>query len=330
MKINLNRVKVFPQVLLFLGVLIPRVFAAEEVVERVIARVNDEPILLTEFKKRADDLIEQYEKEVTGPDREQKLKEFKKRLLDQMIDEKLLIQKAEAEEITVKEEEIDQGMEEIRGRFDSEMDFQNEITKQGLTGENFRENLKQQIRVIKLTNQDVRSKISPPTEDEVKEYYEENKEEMVVPEQVRARHILIKTGDERTENEALKKIEDILSKVKKEPQNFSEFAEEFSEGPSANMGGDLGYFAQREMPESFSEAAFNLNIDEVSEPVKTSFGYHIIKVVGKRSSEKRNFSEIRDRLRNLLYQKKMEDEYEKYLRELRDEAKITKSLFSEQ
>ena len=72
-----------------------------------------------------------------------------------------------------------------------------------------------------------------------------------------------------------------------------------------------------------------MEVGEISKPIKTRFGYHIIKVVGKKSSEKRTFSEVKDRLKNLLYQMKMENKYEKFLREMRDEAKISKLLYKE-
>ncbi len=327
MKNIFNNVKIYI-IIALLGFLSSELLSAEEIVERVIARVNNEPILLSEFNNRAGELIEQFKAEIPEPDQEEQLKEFKRGLLDQMIDEKLLIQQAEKKEIAVTPEEIDQGMDEIRGRFDSEMEFQNEITKQGLTGENFRENLGQQIKVIKLTNQEVRAQISPPTEEEVRTYYRENEEAMVVPPQIRARHILI-TLNGKTEEEAKNKIDEIYAKAKKTPQNFSNMAEEYSDGPSALRGGDLGYFSRTEMPQSFSDAAFDLDIDEISEPVQTRFGYHIIKVVGKRASEKRTFSEIKDQLKNLLYQRKMEEAYDSYLRELRDEARISTSLFTD-
>jgi len=312
--------------LLLAGAAPVKVSAKEKVVDKVVARVNNEVILLSEFNQRADQIIKEYEKVFEGPDKEKQLKELKQELLNQMIDEKLLLQKAEKEKIRITDSEIDQGVDEIRNRFSSEVEFQNEISKQGLSGAEFRENIANQLKVIKLINQEVKSKITPPAEEEVKKYYEENEEEMVSPEQVRARHILIATDKERSQDEAKEKINEIYEKAKKDPSQFSALAEKYSEGPSAKVGGDLGYFARGEMVKEFEDVAFKMKIGEISEPVKTRFGYHIIKLVGKKSKEKKTFSEVKDRLKNLLYQMKMEQEYEKFLRELRDEAKISKSL----
>jgi parvulin-like peptidyl-prolyl isomerase len=285
-------------------------------------------ILLSEFNKRAEPILAEYEKLLAeSPDREKKIREIKEELLDQMIDEKLMLQKSEKEGIRITSTEVDQGIDEIRARFGNEVEFQNEISRQGLAGEEFRENIKNQLMVIKLINQLVKSDISPPTEEEIEKYYKKHEQEMVSPEQVRARHILIRTTEERSQEEAKKKINEIHKIVQKDPDKFSVFAEKHSEGPSAKQGGDLGYFAKGDMVKEFEEVAFNMEVGEISRPVKTRFGYHIIKVVGKKSSEKKTFAEVKDRLKNLLFQMNMEKEYEKFLRKLRDEAKISKTLF---
>lgn len=312
--------------ILFSSINIP---AQEKVADRVVARVNNKVILLSEYNSRANPILQEYEKVLAGPDKDKKLKELKENILEQMIDEKLLLKKAEKEGIRITDAEVDQGMDEIRNRFGGELEFQNEISKQGLTGEKFRKNVREQLQVIKLINQNVRSRISPPTEEEIKEYYKKHEDEMVSPEQVRARHILIRTTEECSQDEAKKKINEIYEKVKKEPSKFSSFAEKYSQGPTAEKGGDLGYFGKGDMVKEFEEVAFNMEVDSVSKPVKTRFGYHIIKLIGKKSSERRTFSEVKDKLKNLLYQLKMESKYEKFLRDLRDEAKISKTLFKE-
>lgn len=304
-------------------------FAAESVVDKIVARVNDEVILLSEFNSRSDPILQEYEKVLAVHDKDKKIKELKENIFEQMIDEKLLVQKAEKEGIHITDAEVDKGMDEIRNRFASEVEFQNEISKQGLTGKEFRKNVREQQLVIKLINQKVQSRISPPAEERIKKYYEEHESEMISPEQIRVRHILIKTTEERNQEEARKKINEIYAKVKNDSSKFSSFAEKYSEGPSAKKGGDLGYFARGDMVKEFEEVAFKMEVGGISKPVKTRFGYHVIKLIGKKSSEKRTFSEVKGRLKNLLYQMDMESEYEKFLRDLRDEAKISKSLFKE-
>ncbi len=307
--------------------LTPSEGSAEEVVDRVVARVNDEVILLSEFNQRAAPVLGEFEQMFEGPDKEERSIELQMEMLDQMIDERLLLQKAREKDISVSSSEIDQGVDEIRNRFSSEMEFQNEITRQGFTEQEFRENIRDQMMVIKLINQEVRDKIPPPTEEEAREYYEANREDMVTPERVGARHILIRITDDRPQEEAQEKAREVYEKVAEDPSMFSDYAEEYSEGPSAQAGGDLGYFARGEMVSEFEDVAFGLDVGDISEPFMTRFGYHIVRVTGREGSERRTYSEVRDRLKNMLYQMRMEEEYEKFLRDLRDEARITRSLF---
>ncbi|MFH1414477.1 MAG: peptidylprolyl isomerase [Elusimicrobiota bacterium] len=306
-----------------------QLYAEEKVVDKVIARVNGKVILLSEYNSRAKAIIDEYQKVLTSPDKDNKINELKANILEQMIDEKLLIEKAEKDNIRVTDAEVDQGVDEISGRFPSEMEFQNEISKQAMTGEKFRQNVRNQLMVIKLINQNVNGKISPPPDEELKIYYDEHQSEMMSPEQIRVRHILITTSEERPQEESKKKIDEIYEMAKKDPSKFSSFAEEHSEGPSASQGGDLGYFSKGEMVKEFEEVAFAMEVGDISKPVKTRFGYHVIKLIGKRSSEKKTFSEAKDKLKSLLYQMKMEKQYEKFLRELRDEAKISKTDLKE-
>jgi len=321
---NKNILKVFASAAVILAAAFQP--GVTQVVDRVVAKINNEVILLSDFNKRAEPVINEFNRLYEDEDKEGQLKELKNELLNQMIDEKLLMQKAKEENIEAAAAEVDQGVGEIRNRFESETAFQNEITGQGYTREEFRKSIEDQIKVIKLINEFVRDKISPPSEEEAREYYEENKEEMVTPERVSARHILIRITDEVSQADAREKIDEIYSMVKNEPDLFSRYAEEHSECPSAASGGDLGYFARGEMVGEFDEVAFNLNVGDISEPFITRFGYHIVKVTGKQGSENKTYAEVKDRLKNMLYQVKMEEAYEKFLNELRNEANITRSL----
>lgn len=300
--------------------------SANQVVDRVVARVNNEAILLSEFNKRGEAVLREFTRLYEGEDKEERLLELKNEILDQMIDEKLLMQKALEEDITATSAEVDQGVEEIRDRFESEIEFQNEITGQGYTRAEFRKSIEDQIRVIKLINEFVRDRVTPPTEEEARAYYEENRAGMVTPERVSARHILIRITDEVSQSEARSKINEIHSLVTQDPSAFSSVAEEYSECPSAASGGDLGHFARGDMVREFDEVAFGLNVGDISEPFMTRFGYHIVRVTGRQESESRTYAEVRDRLKNMLYQINMEEAYENFLKGLREDANISRNL----
>jgi len=296
-----------------------------KVVNKTVATVDGEVILMSEYERRAKPVIEEYEKVLTGSDKEIKIKELKEKILEQMIDEKILIHEAKKRKTRVNKKEIQDGIGEIRKRFGTEEEYNQELARQGLSEEEFKEQVKEQLMVIKLIDQEVKAKVVPPTDSEIEDFYKQNESEMVEPEQVRARHILIKVDENTDKKEALKRIKDILKEVKKGKTSFAELAKKYSEGPTAPRGGDLGFFIRGQMVRKFEEAAFALKVGEISDVVETEYGYHIIQCIEKKASEKKSLEEIREYLRNFIFQKKMEERYGKWLRELRDKASITRS-----
>jgi peptidyl-prolyl cis-trans isomerase C len=294
-----------------------------KVVDKTVATVDGEVILMSEYEKRAKPILEEYEKLPTGPDKEIRIKELKEKILDQMIDEKVLIHEAKRMKINVTRKEVQDGIEEIKKRFTKEEEYNQELARQGLTEEKFKEQVKEQLMVIKLIDQEVKAKVVPPTDSEIEDFYKQHESEMVEPEQVRVRHILIKVGENTDKKEALKRITEILKEAKKGKTSFAELAKKYSEDPSAAKGGDIGFFVRGQMVRKFEEVAFALNVGEISDVVETEYGYHIIQSIEKKTAEKKSLDEIRDYLRNFISQKKMEERYEKWLRVLRDKASIT-------
>ncbi len=136
------------------------------------------------------------------------------------------------------------------------------------------------VRYLKFSPDSYKSKINL-TEDEVKEYYDDNTEKFANPKTVEARHILIKVDQSAPEElvtEAKNKAQDILQKTKNKDQDFSELAKKYSEGPSKTKGGYLGEFKKEAMVKPFSDKAFSMKAGEISDLVRTNFGWHIIKV----------------------------------------------------
>lgn len=141
-----------------------------------------------------------------------------------------------------------------------------------------------------------KTKIEPTISDEeAKKRYEEEISKITPEEEVRARHILVKTEGEAKE---------IAAELKK-GGNFEEIAKAKSIGPSAARGGDLGFFTKDKMVPEFSEVAFKLKKDQVSAPVKTNFGWHIIKVEERRMQQLQEFEAIKSRIRNVLLRQKV-------------------------
>ena len=136
------------------------------------------------------------------------------------------------------------------------------------------------------------------TEKEIQSFYEYNNEAYHQPKQVNARHILFKLSKDavkEVEDEVKGKAEKVLAEVRK-GEDFAELAKKHSEGPTKSKGGDLGFFKKGQMTPSFEEAAFKLKKGEVSDLVRTPFGYHIIKVEEIKEAEAKSLEEVRDQI----------------------------------
>lgn len=150
------------------------------------------------------------------------------------------------------------------------------------------------------------------TEDEIVDYYNNNTESFKTPESVQASHILVKTEEEA--NKIADEIENGLA--------FEEAAEKYSTCPSKARGGDLGFFTKGQMVPEFENAAFGMKKGEISKPVKTQFGYHIIKLVDKKESTTNSFEEVKDQIRQFLLGRKQNNLYISKTTELRDKYEV--------
>ncbi len=160
------------------------------------------------------------------------------------------------------------------------------------------------------------------TDDALHKVYDEAIKQMGEKEEVHARHILIraKAGDEKASEEARKKVEAIITKLKG-GEDFEKLAKESTEDPSGKAnGGDLGYFTKDQMVPEFSKVAFELKKGGISDPVKTQFGWHVIKVEDKRTKPPPKFEEVKDQLVSFVQRKAQADMIQK----LRADAKIEK------
>ncbi|MEA2022012.1 MAG: peptidylprolyl isomerase [Candidatus Caldatribacteriota bacterium] len=151
------------------------------------------------------------------------------------------------------------------------------------------------------------------TDDELKEYFDKNEESFFEPEKVHARHILVET-----EEEAL----DIIQQLKEGIVDFAELAKEKSTGPSAESGGDLGFFTKGQMVKEFEDVAFALQPGEISDAVKTQFGFHIIKCEEKKDEHQPTFEESKEQINNFLRYQKENETVTKLISDLNENADI--------
>lgn len=340
--------------LLPLFVLCSTVFAKEE---KVIAKVNGEPILLSEFNKNKEMLTDQYA--AISPDflsQKDSSEKIDKMVMDKLVNEALLRQKAESMKIKVYERQIDEGIAQIKGRFQAESPaaademLNLELKRQGLTMSQFREKVKRDLMARKLIEEVVRPKVKQPQEKEIRAYFENVKaivdgkprdpsikqqeyEEYsniaakfkeLISERLRVRHILIKpesdsiTDKNKALNEAIR--------IKKELDNgadFEEMAEKFSKDKqSAVRGGDIGYVISGMLPEEIEKTVFKMCPGQISQPIESKFGYHVVRVDEKRIAQKLKYELAKEDIAQIMMQNAFADEVEKYTENIRKEAKI--------
>ena len=249
---------------------------------------------------------------------------FKEMILDQMIYTEAIYEAAKKENLLPTEEEINKSIEEFNTSIKDNDAYKKQLKELGID-DNF---LKYQFE-RNLASDNYKEKFNKDnsvTNDEMKKYYDENKDDFYI-DQVEASHILIKTIDDEDKKlsdekkaEAKKKAEEVLAKAKA-GEDFSELAKEYSQDTvSAKNGGDLGFFKKGEMVKPFEEAAFSMKVGEISDLVESDFGYHIIKVTDKEDRQK-TFDEVKETIRKTLQDEKCDAQVEK----LKEEAKVEKN-----
>jgi peptidyl-prolyl cis-trans isomerase C len=253
--------------------------------------------------------------------------ELGKSVLENMINFELLYEEAEKSGVQVEEGAVEKRLEAIKKRFPNEEEFKKALAGMNLSEAALKSQTRKGVMVGKFVDMDI-AKDTSVSDKDVKAYYDQNLESFKQPEQVRASHILIKVGPEAKETDkalALKKLQEIQQRLKK-GEDFGALAKEFSEGPTSAKGGDLGYFRRGQMASPLGEVAFGLAPGQVSDIVKTDFGYHLIKCIDKKPETTIAYAAIKDRLREYLKQQKIREKVGAYLEDLKKKAKIERYL----
>lgn len=241
--------------------------------EAVVAAVNGKEITLAKLDEKIEKMPEQYQAFASR---------HKKEVVEEMIAEQLLYEEA-------KKRRIDRDPE-IRELMDEAV---------------------KKVLISKLIEDETKKSI-PVSEDDIKSHYQEYKDRYMVPERIRASHILT-----NTEEEAQRAQEELRAGA-----DFAEVAKRCSKDLTRDRGGDLGYFKRGQMIPEFERACFNLNVGEVSGVVKTRFGYHIIKVTDRKSATYHKFEDVEEGIRALISRQRQREKLEQFIKGLKDKAKI--------
>ena len=276
----------------------------------IIANVNSYEITDKEYKVELIRMMKNMQLE-------QPSNECKKRALECLIDGVLLLSEARKANIIVSQDEIENELLDLMMTFDSEEEFHYILDQQQLNEETLRKRIKDNIVIEKYIYEKFKESNENYTDEVLRDFYEKNKDKFATKEMVKASHILVRDESDDAEEKA-QKIRNQLNS----PEDFNNYAVSTSDCPSCDQAGDLGYFTRGKMVKEIEDTAFALEINEISEPVKTTFGYHILMVTDKKESKIAEFENIKDALRKRLHQIDSELNLLKHLKQLRSEADI--------
>ncbi|MGD6846467.1 peptidylprolyl isomerase [Rossellomorea aquimaris] len=234
--------------------------------------------------------------------------------LDTLIAEKLVELESDKKDLSVKDSEIEEELESIKESYGGEEAFNEALASSGASLDSVKKN----VESFLLTEKLLKDRVSI-SDDQIKEYFEANKDSFAQDEQIQASHILVE--DEKTAKEVKDKLDD--------GGDFAELAKEYSTDTSnAESGGELGFFAKGEMVTEFDDKAFAMKKGEISEPVKTEFGYHIIKVTDKKEAKEAVLDDHIEEIKDILFDQALQTEYGTWLEEQKEEYQIENLLKS--
>lgn len=278
----------------------------------VAARVNGEAVKKSELDAQLAQIKKQYPQMFQGTDAENRQADFRKRLLDNMINTVLLRQAAKTEGIDVNDDAVNKQLADLEKGFPNKKSFEDALKKTGITEDKLKEQIRDQLITQKLLEKLTKDvKIS---DKDITSYYAKNKAQFTQKAAVHAEHILFKENDKATATKVLKQLQG--------GADFATLAKKYSQDPvSAAKGGDLGWPTQPYVTE-FQDAADKLAVNQMSPLVHSPFGWHIIKVLGKRGQRVQPLAEVKEQIRQILVQQQQANAYQAYLDGLKKKAKI--------
>ena len=309
---------------LLLGGILPSSGTAAELVDRIIAYVNDDIITLSELNERTNALVAAQQQNPFQREQELSLEEMRRNMLNRLIDERLASQEISRLQISVSEEEIDGAIARImQENHLTRETLEAELRKDERTIADLRQQIKEDLEQRKLVSREVQRK-TVITDEIVEAYYRSNLNDFKEKERWRIQDIYLPyyPDDTPEERARLRNLaQEILERVRA-GVDFGSLAKNYSQGPGAEAGGDMGYFARGELEPVLEAAVLNLKAGEVSPDIETTRGIHIIKVTEVDSTPPKALDEVRESIRNLLYRREVEFRYREWLSSLRERSYV--------
>jgi len=324
--------KIFFAIFAAVMLVAPAAFSADTIIQEIVARVNNQIITRSEYTRSREELRKEAQQQ-DPVNADKIIAEKDKDVLRDLIDQQLLLDKGKDLGITADTElikKLDQMRKDMN--LDSMEDLEKAAQAQGVSFEDFKQNMRNQIITQQVIGREVGQKLSIGKED-VQKFYDEHKADLDQPEQVRLSEILFSTdpkdpNKKDTPEEEAQRLKDVQAKAEtalaeiKKGAKFDDIAKKQSDGPSAAQGGDLGYFKRGTLAKELEDRTFGMKAGDVSDVVRTKQGYIILKVTEHREAGVPPLSQIEARVQDAVYMQKLQPALRDYLTKLREDAFI--------
>lgn len=297
-----------------------------QLLDQVVAVVNDDPITQSELDGVLRPVYEDYKVQYAGQMLMDAMTEAKRKILNQMIEDKLVYQEAKNQKIEPDPGEIEQMMAEFKKKFKNDAELDDALSKEGMTLSLLRERLERQAVIRKLQDMEVRAKVvvSPL---EVEDYYAQHPDEFASDGLVRVRSLTIKKSDEArdkglTDENAKAKIQGLKKRIE-QTGDFEAVAMQNSEDTSAKEGGLSNWIKQGEMIPEINQVIFSLKPGQMSDIIETPMGYHLFRLEEKKEKYRKTLEEARPEILDKLYRQKSAKRFQEWMETLKRNAYIS-------
>jgi peptidyl-prolyl cis-trans isomerase SurA len=282
--------------------------ARAEIVNKILATIDGEPVTLHELNQFAQSNIRGRQLSATMGRPE---------LLDALITEKIVQREVSDKGIVVQDEEINHYIDGIKQRNNiNDEQLKQALAAQGMTLEVYRAQIREDIQRQQLIGREIRGKVSI-TPEEVQRYYEAHQSEFSTPERLQVAHILFRLPPDASPEQVAAvtaKANGVYEQIK-DGADFAALAAQYSEDGSGKDGGSLGWFKKGELIEGLEKAAVQLKVGGVSPPVRTKVGIHILKLEGREDASKQDLDALADQIKQQLYTAALEERFQKWITE---------------
>jgi len=313
-------IQTYKRIVLVVGLLIAGMLCGQEIVEAIVAIVNDDIITLSEYKAEHEALYNFLRSQLEGEEFDKQYEAQKKELLERMITERLLLQEARKMDLNI-DEQLRMIIDNIKTKNDigSDEELKRLMAQQGIDFEAWKKQQERGLLQQAVVFNEVGRNITID-ETDVINYYDQHPDQFTEPTEYRIRAIFISSEDKSGE-EAQRKMEEIDEKLAA-GEEMAALAAQYSEGPEKESQGDLGTFKEGELAEPLQKAVENLAIGSMTAWIQMPNGWFRIKLEERKESRLKPFEEVRDEIEDTLFNQEQQKKLQEYLEELKKRSYI--------